>query len=115
VLQYVHAAFKLFGARRIMFGSDWPVCGVGPGTNFGHQPGRVGMFIADGDEEQQGKDKQRESVNREPGRTAWTEWRDVVEKLLEACELSQEETEWIWWRTAAKAYGLDLDLHVDDE
>jgi len=30
---YAHKTFELFGPRRIMFGSDWPVCNLGGPTS----------------------------------------------------------------------------------
>ena len=110
VFRYVKAAFKLFGARRIMFGSDWPVCGVGSGTNFGH------FTKTERAEEGKGEEggEQVNGADRERGRgkSAWTEWHDVVERLLDACELDEEEKEWVWWRTAAEAYGVEVDVDV---
>ena len=109
-LKYVKAAFKLFGARRIMFGSDWPVCGVGKGTNFGHRPSSdVGTERADGHERRQGEDGNPQDEREIASGTAWTEWHDVVERLLEACALDEEEKEWVWWKTAAEAYGVEFD------
>jgi len=96
-----------------MFGSDWPVCGVGPGTNFVHQPcDGTDNVVGDGDEARRGSDEQGESGSRETSGTAWTEWRDVVERLLEASELDEVEREWVWWRTAGEAYGVELDRDV---
>ncbi|EMC98780.1 hypothetical protein BAUCODRAFT_64587 [Baudoinia panamericana UAMH 10762] len=67
---------ECFGPKRVMFGSDWPVCNVG-----GPQ-----------------------------GESSWVAWKDVVKAMLNnaAYGLSEEEKEWIWWRTAAEAYRIEL-------
>jgi len=93
-----------------MFGSDWPVCGVGAGTNHGHQRARRGGESVDGQEKAQAHEENSEGGREVTRKTAWTEWHDVVEKLLEACELDEDEKEWVWWRTAAEAYGIEVDV-----
>lgn len=71
---YLDHVLQSFGADRIMFGSDWPVCNVG---------GPKG-----------------EERN-------WAYWTEVVDKWLEEKGLSEEEREWIWGKTAARAYGIE--------
>lgn len=84
LVPYVKAAFDTFGARRIMFGSDWPVCNVGVRSKSGSEAGE------------------------EVYNGAWSEWHEIVESLLNEVGVGEEEREWVWWRTAREAYGLDV-------
>ena len=74
-LDHVHA---VFGAERLMFGSDWPVCNVG---------GPKG-----------------ESEGEESN---WSIWRSVIARWAGEKGLSTEESEYIWWKTGATAYGIE--------
>lgn len=38
----------------------------------------------------------------------WKFWVDVVERVLEERDMSEEERERVWWRTGAEAYGIDI-------
>ncbi|MEO6787138.1 MAG: amidohydrolase family protein, partial [Chthoniobacteraceae bacterium] len=62
---YFDAVLEAFGPKRLMFGTDWPVCLVASG---------------------------------------YSRWVEVVRKF--AVELSSDEQEWLWGKTAVHAYGL---------
>jgi L-rhamnono-1,4-lactonase len=81
---YLAVVLGAFGAERIMFGSDWPVCTVGVND--------------DGDGGWKGEG--------EGGSGAWVKWKKVVEKFCWLCSLGDEEQIWIWSGTAIKAYGI---------
>ncbi|KOS20223.1 L-rhamnono-gamma-lactonase [Escovopsis weberi] len=76
LLAWLGIVLATFGSRRIMFGSDWPVCTVGfEGTH-------------------EGKD------------AAWPKWREVVEKMCWMASLDDEERAMIFGGTAKEAYRL---------
>jgi len=62
---YVETVLEAFGPKRLMFGSDWPVCQVA---------------------------------------SSYSRWVNTVEKLL--MQLSADEREWVFGRTAMQTYGL---------
>lgn len=72
---FFNHVFEYFGPRRILFGSDWPVCNVG------------------GPKGEEGN---------------WGLWREVVETWMVEKKLSDEEREWIWWRSACEAYAVEM-------
>jgi len=74
-----------------MFGSDWPVCGVGAR-----------------EEDEKGGQSSGDGGGKGTNPNAWSEWYRVVTRLLDELEISEEEREWIWWRTSVEVYGLDL-------
>ncbi|EPS44807.1 hypothetical protein H072_1207 [Dactylellina haptotyla CBS 200.50] len=82
VLDYARPIFKIFGPGRIIWGSDWPVCGIGYGQVTGQQKG------------------------------AWHDWlkisTTVINKILAEGEVNAEPEEWegIWGKNAIRAYGL---------
>jgi len=116
ILPYFKAALDCFGARRIMFGSDWPVCGVGAraaGTSGGAgSVAEVGGVCGAGEEEGEGASGVRAANNSADGTnpSAWSEWYQIVSRLLDELGIDEEEREWIWWRTSMEAYGLDVDV-----
>ncbi|EWC44243.1 hypothetical protein DRE_01069 [Drechslerella stenobrocha 248] len=82
VFQYVLPIFKLFGPRRVVWASDWPVCGIRYGEIMGQQKG------------------------------AWQDWlsisRKIVGKLLDEGGIDSELEDWegIWGQNAVRAYSL---------
>ncbi|CAK7267503.1 L-rhamnono-gamma-lactonase [Sporothrix epigloea] len=74
-----------FGASRIMFASDWPICTL----PYGKQPAAP--------TEPRTKD--------EVG--AWNKWRSVVAYLSYMATLSADDEAMLWGGTAVKAYGLE--------
>ena len=62
---YFDAVLEAFGPKRLMFGTDWPVCLAASG---------------------------------------YARWHDLVRKF--AADLSADEQEWLFGKTAVKAYGL---------
>jgi L-rhamnono-1,4-lactonase len=77
---WTDVVFDVFGAHRIMFGSDWPVCTVGNGAASSTET------------------KKREG--------AWSRWRAVVESILEKRGLSEDEKRDVWGGVAVRAYGI---------
>ena len=71
---WLSVVLEAFGPRRIMWGSDWPVCEASP-----------------------------------RGKGAWGTWRGICQAWCEHNELSEEEKEWVWWRTCGEGYGLMLE------
>jgi L-rhamnono-1,4-lactonase len=71
---YTGHVLESFGPRRVMFGSDWPVCDVG-GPHRGHN---------------------------------WELWRKVVEVSLQKLGVPGTERQFVWWKAACEAYGIDL-------
>lgn len=72
-----------FGARRTMFGSDWPVCTLRPSASEGGNP------VADD--------------------SSWNKWKILVDRL---CYLSSMETgdqAELFGGTALRAYGIKLE------
>lgn len=45
---------------------------------------------------------------RGPTQESWRLWRDVVENVLEV-SATEHEKEWVWWRTAAEAYKIEME------
>ncbi|KAL1899872.1 L-rhamnono-gamma-lactonase [Sporothrix stenoceras] len=75
-----------FGAQRLMFGSDWPVCTIPYGKHDPPAPEKP----------------------RTPGEVgAWNKWRSVVAYLSYMATLSSDDEAMLWGGTAVKAYGLD--------
>ncbi|CAK7201163.1 L-rhamnono-gamma-lactonase [Sporothrix eucalyptigena] len=74
-----------FGASRLMFASDWPVCTL----PYGQKPAAP--------TEPRTKD--------EVG--AWNKWRSVVAYLSYMATLSTDDEAMLWGGTAVKAYGLE--------
>ncbi|KAF1954624.1 hypothetical protein CC80DRAFT_389134, partial [Byssothecium circinans] len=75
---YFSHVYEAFGAKRLMFASDWPVCNVcGPKGE------------AEGEERN------------------WSLWRSVVKAWMDARGLGEEEKEWVWWRSGVRAYGIE--------
>lgn len=77
VRPYTRLMFECFGARRIMFGSDWPVCVAGAEG--------AGLEV-DG---------------------AWERWVDVVSAVLEDVGCDEEEKRMVWGGTAREVYGIE--------
>ncbi|PVI08340.1 hypothetical protein DM02DRAFT_665713 [Periconia macrospinosa] len=75
---YFDHVYSVFGAKRLMFGSDWPVCNVG---------GPKG--------ETEGEESN------------WSVWRSVVARWMGDRELTAEECEFIWSKTGTIAYGIE--------
>ncbi|CAI6339820.1 unnamed protein product [Periconia digitata] len=75
---YLDLVYSVFGAKRLMFGSDWPVLNVG---------GPKG-------------EKEGEESN-------WSVWRSVVAKWMSEKDLSDEECAYIWSRSGVTAYGIE--------
>jgi L-rhamnono-1,4-lactonase len=90
-----------FGAERIMFGSDWPVCTIG-------EPEQEEENKKDDDGKEEGEKGEEKGEEKEEsrGRDTWTRWRDVVEKMCWMASLGDEERAMIFGGTAKKAYGL---------
>jgi L-rhamnono-1,4-lactonase len=84
ILPWVLSIFTIFGAPRVIWGSDWPVCNIG----YGNMVGR---------EKQDG---------------AWEAWRAVSERLLELLvekgDLTKEEVGGVWGQVVARIYKLGL-------
>ncbi|KAA8902908.1 amidohydrolase family protein [Sphaerosporella brunnea] len=82
VFPWVKEVFGHFGAERVMWGSDWPVCEIGHG-------------------EMKGKERQQE---------AWAAWKEVSEKLLEKLVeegvITEAQMADVWGEVAARVYGL---------
>ncbi|KAK6529458.1 hypothetical protein TWF281_008631 [Arthrobotrys megalospora] len=82
VLDYARPLFQIFGASRVIFGSDWPVCGIGYEKVMGEQGG------------------------------AWLEWFNtsnaVVDRLREegGIEGGPEDWEGVWGKNALSVYSL---------
>lgn len=77
-----------------MFGSDWPVCCVGArAAEDGESDGGGGGG--------EGEGEGGSNAN------AWREWYRIVVRLLDELGFSEEEREWVWWRTSVEVYGLD--------
>ncbi|KAF3182756.1 hypothetical protein TWF132_003381 [Orbilia oligospora] len=82
VLDYARPLFQIFGASRVIFGSDWPVCGVGYEKVIGEQAG------------------------------AWPEWfkisTAVIKQLKEEGGVTGEPEDWngIWGENALGVYNL---------
>jgi len=79
-----------------MFGSDWPVCGVG---------------VREEDEEDEMSGDEGDNgggVRKETNPNAWCEWYQIVTLLLDELRIEEQDREWVWWRTSVEVYGLDL-------
>ncbi|ERS99123.1 amidohydrolase family protein [Sporothrix schenckii 1099-18] len=75
-----------FGASRLMFASDWPVCTLPYGK----------------------KDPPAPEKPRTPGEvSAWNKWRSVVAYLSYMATLDEDDVAMLWAGTAVKAYGLE--------
>ncbi|KAF2638221.1 hypothetical protein P280DRAFT_471343 [Massarina eburnea CBS 473.64] len=75
---YFNHLYDTFGAKRLMFASDWPVCNVG------------------------GPQGEKDGEERN-----WSVWRSVVKAWMDGKGLEDEEKEWIWWKTGVEAYGIE--------
>ena len=76
-----------FGASRLMFGSDWPVCTIPYAAKI---------------------ESQETTTARTAGEVgAWDKWRRIVAYLGYMATLSDEDAAMLWGGTAVKAYGLD--------
>jgi L-rhamnono-1,4-lactonase len=76
---YFDRVYEVFGPKRVMFGSDWPVCNVGG---------------------------PRGQTNEEGKESNWGLWRDVVEAWMDGRGFDEKIRENIWWRTGAEAYRI---------
>ncbi|KAK6541904.1 hypothetical protein TWF694_007681 [Orbilia ellipsospora] len=82
VLSYAKPIFTIFGPRRIIWGSDWPVCGIGYEQIMGEQ------------------------------KDAWHYWlkisKTIVSKMSQEEDIKGEPEDWegIWGRNAIRAYNL---------
>ena len=86
VMPWVESVFEIFGPKRVIWGSDWPVCNIGYG----------------------------EMVGREKQDEAWKVWREVSMRLLEVlvekgCVTAEEAAD-VWGETAVRIYKLELQL-----
>ncbi|KAI5813047.1 hypothetical protein BZA77DRAFT_129354 [Pyronema omphalodes] len=83
ILPWVESIVFVFGAERVIWGSDWPVCNIGYGN-------MVGQDKADG---------------------AWRAWRQVSEKVLEELvkkgSMTEQEKQGVLGEVAARVYRLD--------
>ncbi|KAM7199258.1 hypothetical protein V8F20_005860 [Naviculisporaceae sp. PSN 640] len=79
ILPWLTILLVTFGPKRIMFGSDWPVCTIGVDDANAEDP---------------------EADN------AWEKWRKVVEKMCDIAGLSDSDQKMIWAGTAREAYHL---------
>ena len=83
---WVRTVFQLFESKRVIWGSDWPVCGIGYKKITGDN------------------------------KTAWKAWRavseilvtEVVEELVAERNGRKEDWERVWSENAIVAYGLKL-------
>jgi len=94
-LGWLGIVLATFGAERIMFGSDWPVCTIGEPEQEQEEEGK-----------KEGEEEEGEEKEGSRGRDTWTCWRDVVEKMCWMASLGDEERAMIFGGTAKKAYGL---------
>ena len=39
--------------------------------------------------------------------SAWGKWRDVVEKICYMASMDRQAQEWLWYRSAMEAYGIE--------
>ncbi|KAI1806071.1 hypothetical protein F4811DRAFT_512724 [Daldinia bambusicola] len=80
---WLSVVLAAFGARRIMFASDWPVCTLGLGDENDRDGGGGG------------------------GGTPWHKWKKVVDRLCWMASFDDEEKRDIWGGTALRAYGIE--------
>ncbi|KAF3920345.1 hypothetical protein ABW20_dc0101320 [Dactylellina cionopaga] len=86
VLDYARPIFRIFGPRRIVWGSDWPVCGIGYEEVMGQQHG------------------------------AWQDWfrisTKVMRQIQDEGEVNHNPIDWdsIWGLSAIKIYNLPATL-----
>jgi L-rhamnono-1,4-lactonase len=78
VKPYFDSVYEMFGAKRLLFASDWPVCNVG------------------------GPKGEIEGEERN-----WSVWRSVVKGWMDGRGLEDEEKDWIWWKSGIEAYGIE--------
>ncbi|KAI5783660.1 hypothetical protein EDC01DRAFT_709140 [Geopyxis carbonaria] len=76
---WVRETFEIVGASRVMWGSDWPVCGIGYAKFGGGKEGKKGASAV---------------------------WRRICETLLGEMGLSEAELEGVWAGNARRAYRL---------
>lgn len=110
ITKYVRTAFELFGPQRVLWGSDWPVCCLGV------RAARSGGDPYDNDDNDEHNDS-NDNGGRKGGynNAAWSEWYDIVCRVMDEIELSEEEREGVWWRNCGEAYGLDVGGDGDDD
>lgn len=81
VLPWVTAVFEIFGADRVMWASDWPVCNIGYGGKEGAHP-----------------------------QYAWSCWRQatfgILGRLVARKKLTEKEAKDVWGAVARKVYRL---------
>ncbi|KAH9883266.1 amidohydrolase 2 [Xylariomycetidae sp. FL2044] len=75
-----------FGAPRLMFASDWPVC-------------TVNDVVGDGDGDD---DDEKEGNNN-----AWAKWKKIVDRMCWMASFGDEEKRMLWGGTALRAYGIE--------
>jgi L-rhamnono-1,4-lactonase len=85
-----------FGASKIMFASDWPVC------KLGHETLEA---LSKGKEEEKSEGKQ-EKKNEDGEEEAWAKWKAVVDKTCWMATMEEGDMKMLYGGTAAKAYGI---------
>ncbi|MCU7726210.1 amidohydrolase family protein [Actinoplanes sp. KI2] len=96
---YVEEALRLFGADRLMFGSDWPVCTLAPASRNDAGPERGDASrAAAGNAEHENAERGNASAS------AYGKWFAALEVILPA-----DAREAVLGGTAAQTYHLSLD------
>ncbi|KAL7271224.1 hypothetical protein RUND412_006027 [Rhizina undulata] len=76
---YILSVFEEFGADRVVWGSDWPVCNVG----YDEMAGRENDFSG-----------------------AWNSWRELAARVMEDMGLGAKERAAVWGENARRVYNI---------
>jgi L-rhamnono-1,4-lactonase len=96
-----------FGASKMMFGSDWPVCKMGYETIEALGKGKKEAGDKEANEEaNEEAEGGKEDAGEDGEDDSWAKWKAVVDKTCWMASLEEGDMKMLYGGTAAKAYGI---------